>query len=108
MRQSGRGLRNAWLLKKTHCGTVEEYPDSGIFDRENLTRTMQDIFRNTGCPFVIIIDEWDCVFREDKDNKNGQETYLDFLRDLLKDKPYIHLAYMTGILPVKKYGTTRR
>lgn len=28
-----------------------------------------------------------------------------FLRDLLKDKGYIHLAYMTGILPIKKYGT---
>lgn len=33
------------------------------------------------------------------------EKYLDFLRDLLKDKAYIHLAYMTGILPIKKYGT---
>ena len=33
------------------------------------------------------------------------EQYLDFLRDFLKDKSYIHLAYMTGILPVKKYGT---
>lgn len=30
---------------------------------------------------------------------------MDFLRDLLKDKSYIHLAYMTGILPIKKYGT---
>lgn len=33
------------------------------------------------------------------------EKYLDFLRDLLKDKAYIHLAYMTGILPIKKCGT---
>ena len=24
---------------------------------------------------------------------------------MLKDKPSIHLAYMTGILPIKKYGT---
>lgn len=30
---------------------------------------------------------------------------LDFLRDMLKDKSYIALAYMTGILPIKKYGT---
>ena len=33
-----------------------------------------------------------------------QKQYLDFLRDLLKDQPYVALAYMTGILPVKKYG----
>ena len=33
-----------------------------------------------------------------------QKQYLDFLRDLLKDQSYVALAYMTGILPVKKYG----
>lgn len=48
---------------------------------------------------------WDCVFREYKTDRETQERYLDFLRDLLKDKGYIHLAYMTGILPIKKYGT---
>ena len=35
----------------------------------------------------------------------AQELYLDFLRSLLKDKAYVALAYMTGILPIKKYGT---
>ena len=82
-----------------------KYPDFRYFDNENLTRTMQDIYGNTGCPFVLIIDEWDCVFREYKTEKKAQEQYLDFLRDLIKDKNYIHLAYMTGILPVRKYGT---
>ncbi|MFW5554624.1 MAG: AAA family ATPase, partial [Roseburia inulinivorans] len=69
------------------------------------TRTMQDIYNKSKRPFVVIIDEWDCVFREFKMEQGAQEKYLDFLRDLLKDKAYIHLAYMTGILPIKKYGT---
>lgn len=43
--------------------------------------------------FVIIIDEWDCIFREYRENHEAQEQYLDFLRDFLKDKAYIHLAY---------------
>lgn len=30
---------------------------------------------------------------------------LDFLRVWLKDKDYVALAYMTGILPIKKYGS---
>lgn len=55
--------------------------------------------------FIIIIDEWDCIFREMKGNANVQKAYLDFLRDLLKDRIYVKLAYMTGILPIKKYGT---
>lgn len=53
----------------------------------------------------MIIDEWDCIFREYKQDKEAQEKYLDFLRDLLKDKVCIYLSYMTGILPIKKYGT---
>lgn len=66
---------------------------------------MQDVYGQRKQTFVIILDEWDCIFREYKEDKEAQEKYLDFLRDLLKDKSYIHLAYMTGILPIKKYGT---
>ena len=36
------------------------------------------------------------------------EQFLDYLRNLLKDKDYIALAYMTGILPIKKYGKHTR
>ena len=93
------------LRKSLLWDLLEEYPDFRYFDETNLTRTMQDIYNRTKRPFVIIIDEWDCVFREFKREKEAQEMYLDFLRDLLKDKSHICLAYMTGILPVKKYGT---
>ncbi len=55
--------------------------------------------------FVFIIDEWDAVFREARADAAAQEAFIGFLRDLLKDKPYVALAYMTGILPIKKYGT---
>lgn len=81
------------------------YPDVELFDPEDLAETMQDIYAESKCPFILIIDEWDCIFREFKNDKEAQEKYLDFLRDLIKDKSYIHLAYMTGILPIKKYGT---
>ena len=72
---------------------------------DNLVFAMQDVYANTHHPFIILIDEWDCLFREYQQDKDAQKKYLDFLRDLLKDKAYIHLAYMTGILPIKKYGT---
>ena len=66
---------------------------------------MEDIYENIQRPFVIVIDEWDCIFREYRERKDWQEKYLDFLRSWLKDKAYVGLAYMTGILPIKKYGT---
>ncbi len=56
--------------------------------------------------FIFIIDEWDAIFRDEKiDKEKDQKKYLDFLRLVLKDKIYVKLAYMTGILPIKKYGS---
>ena len=82
-----------------------EYPEVDYFDDTDLIECMQDIYAQMQYPFVVIIDEWDCIFREYKQDKEAQEKYLDFLRDLLKDKACIYLSYMTGILPIKKYGT---
>ena len=82
-----------------------EYPEVDYFDDTDLIESMQDVYAQTQCPFIVIIDEWDCIFREYKQDKEAQKKYLDFLRDLLKDKTCIYLSYMTGILPIKKYGT---
>lgn len=97
------------LLERVEGKVIRElkkqYPDVELYDENDLAETMQDIFAESECPFIVIIDKWDCIFREFKHDKAAQEIYLDFLRDLLKDKEYIYLAYMTGILPIKKYGT---
>lgn len=58
--------------------------------------------------FIIIIDEWDCLFREDKNNEKLQKEYINLFRGLFKGTPsgaFLKLAYITGILPIKKYGT---
>lgn len=70
-----------------------------------LAAALKRIYAKTGREFIFLIDEWDCVMRERKEAEELQKHYLDFLRNLLKDQPYVALAYMTGILPVKKYGT---
>lgn len=72
-----------------------------------LIRCLNKIYIQTQIPFIFIIDEWDCIFREHKDDLESQKMYLNFLRDLLKDKPYVALAYMTGILPIKNMGCIR-
>lgn len=94
------------LIKKRLLWEIlQEYPGARIFDQTDLISTMQDVYAYSKIPFVIIIDEWDCVLREQKEQQEEQKIYLDFLRDMLKDKGNIQLVYMTGILPVKKYGT---
>lgn len=82
---------------------AELYPDTK-YDEKDFYYSIDKFYRKSKTQFVIVIDEWDAVFREYKEDKEGQKKYLDFLRDWLKDKAYIALAYMTGILPIKKYG----
>ena len=83
----------------------EAFDEVDFRDENNLIQVMKDVFSYTKCPFVILIDEWDCLFREYKQDKEAQKKYLDFLRAWLKDKDYVAMAYMTGILPIKKYGS---
>ena len=69
-----------------------------------LAAVLEQIYSETKRKFIFLVDEWDCVMRERQESEELQKQYLDFLRDLLKDQSYVALAYMTGILPVKKYG----
>ena len=91
------------LQKRVLSELKRKYPEYA--DTMYLVFAMNDIYANTGRPFVILIDEWDCLFREYQQDFEVQKKYLDFLRLWLKDQDYVALAYMTGILPIKKYGS---
>lgn len=87
------------------------YPEQEIAEERKLNQILSDIYsRETEAlgksnGFVFIIDEWDCIMREKQTDADGIKLYLDYLRALFKDRSYVSLAYMTGILPIKKYGT---
>ena len=82
----------------------EAYGDCFSEQVTDLATALEKIFVKTEKQFIFLIDEWDCVMRERQESEAMQKQYLNFLRDLLKDQPYVALAYVTGILPVKKYG----
>lgn len=101
----------------------KEVPDM-IVDRllEELTEICPDCARGkgfvdclvqyvekTGRKFVFIIDEWDALIREAKDDAVAQKRYLSLLREWFKSNNFtpkvVAAAYMTGILPIKKDGS---
>lgn len=82
----------------------EEYGEYFKGKDLGLAAALRRIYAKTKKKFVFLIDEWDCIMRERQEAEEMQRQYLDFLRNLLKDQVYVALAYMTGILPVKKYG----
>ncbi|MCM1175298.1 MAG: ATP-binding protein [Blautia sp.] len=74
----------------------------------SLPLALSKISELTGSKFIVIVDEWDALFREAKENDVLQKEYIQLLRGLFKSSltdGMIEAAYMTGILPIKKYGT---
>ncbi len=86
----------------------ESYPGLVSEKETNLPEALNRINASTNEQFIVIIDEWDCIFREGKDKITLQKEYINFLRSMFKGTDAEHsikLAYLTGILPIKKYGT---
>ena len=85
-------------LKKIYLGILPE-------DITNLPDGLSRIRNATGQKFVVIIDEWDVLIRDEAAYKSVQEEYINFLQGMFKGiepTKYIQLAYLTGILPIKK------
>lgn len=92
--------------------TIEElrgyYPDELPEHIHSLPEALSYISNATGRKFIIIIDEWDVLIRDESANVAVQREYITFLRGLFKGTEptkYIQLAYLTGILPIKKETT---
>ncbi len=84
---------------------AEAFPEIVIDTRASVWDLLTDIFQRTGKKFVFVIDEWDAAFHMSFITAEDQKAYLLFLKTLLKDKAYVKLAYMTGVLPVAKYSS---
>ena len=98
----------AFITKSVQAELREIYP--GVLPEEeiSLSESLSRIKNIVGQKFIIIIDEWDVLIRDEAANKKVQEKYINFLRAMFKGTEptkYIQLAYLTGILPIKKEKT---
>lgn len=80
---------------------TEAYPFVNADD--TLSEMLNQASDKTGEGFVFVIDEWDYIFNNNLFSEEYRIKFLTFIEDLLKDKSYVDLAYMTGILPIAKY-----
>ena len=83
-----------------------EYPNLTVDEDEAVWDVLSDVYaQNMNCRFIFVMDEWDFIFHQDFVTEQDKREYLLFLRNLLKDRPYVRMAYMTGILPIAKYSS---
>lgn len=98
----------SYISEKTIAELKEYYPDALAEKTGSLPEALSQINAVTGKKFVVIIDEWDVLIRDEASNTKAQEDYINFLRGMFKGTEptkYIQLAYLTGILPIKKEKT---
>ena len=95
------------------AGTIKKLINKEIRDSfpnlpeyEDASDSILALVSETNKMVVFIIDEWDAVIREAKDDNTTQKVYLDLLREWFKNGNFtddvVAAAYMTGILPIKK------
>lgn len=83
-----------------------EFPNAMVDEQDALWDALNSIYESEqGIKFIFVLDEWDFIFHRDFVTDRDKRTYVGFLSSLLKDQPYVELAYMTGILPIAKYAS---
>ena len=100
----------SYITEKTISELQSIYPEvlTTKNQQTSLPETLAKINVATGNKFVVIIDEWDVLIRDESANLKIQEEYINFLRGMFKGTEptkYIRLAYLTGILPIKREKT---
>ena len=98
----------SYISEQTISELKEYYPHILQEKIRSLPESLSRINASTGTKFIVIIDEWDVLIRDEASDVRTQEEYINFLRAMFKGTEptkYIQLAYLTGILPVKKEKT---
>lgn len=98
----------SYIEKSVIAELKEKYPNIISEETVSLPEAMSEIYTVTGNKFIVIIDEWDILIRDEENNRDEQENYINFLRGMFKGTEptrFISLAYLTGILPIKKMKT---
>ena len=98
----------AFIQKELRRDLVAAYPEVVVEEEDRLMQVLIKISEATQKKFIIIIDEWDAICREYKPGTNAMDLYVNWLRGIFKGvnaNRVFAAAYMTGILPIKKYET---
>ena len=90
----------SFITQSTLSELNQLYPDILTSDITSLPDALSRINLATSSQFIIIIDEWDVLIRDESSNEKIQTDYINFLRGLFKGSEptkYIALAFLTGM-----------
>lgn len=97
-------------IKRIKKGLIADlrkvYPDAEIEKDDAIWDALIKVHEYCdGEKFIFVLDEWDYIYHQKFVTDNDKDDFTKFLSNLLKDKAYVEMAYMTGILPIAKYSS---
>ncbi|MCC8162081.1 MAG: ATP-binding protein [Lachnospiraceae bacterium] len=94
------------IRKRLMADLRQAYPDAEIEKDDALWDALTNVYEYCGGErFIFVLDEWDYIYHQKFVTEEDKDNFTKFLSNLLKDKAYVELAYMTGILPISKYSS---
>ncbi len=82
------------------------YPNARILETDAVWDALTKVYEYCGGEkFIFVLDEWDFIYHQNFAADADKEAFTLFLSNLLKDRAYVEMAYMTGILPISKYSS---
>ncbi len=83
------------------------YPDAEIDSQDSMGAILRLVsLSHKNEKFVLVFDEWDYVFHRDYFTEEDRGRFTAFLGDMTKDRVFVEMAYLTGVLPIKKYSAS--
>ena len=94
------------FIKGLLIDLIKAYPEAEIEKDDDPWYAFKKIYEYCNQEkFIFILDEWDYIYHQRFATDADKDNFTKFLSNLLKDKAYVELAYMTGILPISKYSS---
>ena len=82
------------------------YPQAEIEKGDTVWDALSSVYAYCGGEkFIFVLDEWDFIFHQSFATDADKTAFARFLNALLKDKAYVEMAYITGVLPIAKFSS---
>jgi len=95
------------IRKRLTRDLKKKYPDAEIDDEDSMGAILRTVsLEYHKEKFLMIFDEWDYVFHKDYFTESDRGKFTAFLGDITKGRAYDEMAYLTGVLPIKKYSAS--
>ena len=93
-------------IKKTLLRDLKNaFPTAEIENDDTVISALNQVLEYCGEKFIFVLDEWDFIFHQDFATDTDKKAFARFLNALLKDKAYVEMAYITGVLPIAKFSS---